>query len=94
MTERTLTITFNDDDIGVQQLAANIGIDLERRGFAKRFDGECGIRIVSANPNYVPQQKMIPYFGHLRERSRVNAAIRSLSGIAYPHVDGGNGGGA
>ena len=33
--------------------------------------------------------EMVPLYGHLRSRSRVQRAINQLSGIAYPDVDGG-----
>lgn len=60
-----------------------------------------GLRSEQRGPNTVAlireekQQGIIPFYGHLRERSRVNNAIRQLSGIAHPHIDGpGNGGDA
>ena len=94
MTKRILEIQFDDNDIGMQKLAAKIAIAL-RDEFGTKFGAVNRVILTDVNPNKVEQRaQVIPFYGNLRGHSRINNAIRQLSGIANPHVGGPDGGGA
>jgi hypothetical protein len=90
MAIRILEIAFDDNDIGMQKLAAKIAIEL-REEFSAKFGGVNRVELSRVAPE---QQKIVPLYGHMKTRSRINNVVQ-LSGIAHPHLDGpGNGGSA